>query len=55
MSVPGGSMYPDDSVLGGDDGNDANDAKRRRIARVCSLPTPNYILGPQKADFDPPH
>jgi hypothetical protein len=37
MSVPGGSMYPDDSVLGaGDDGNDANDAKRRRIARVCS-------------------
>ncbi|KAJ5903082.1 hypothetical protein N7504_005465 [Penicillium tannophilum] len=37
MSVPGSSMYPDDSVLGGDDGNDANDAKRRRIARACDM------------------
>lgn len=53
MSVPGSSMYPDDSVLGGDDGNDANDAKRRRIARVRSLLTLDYILGPQKADSIP--
>ncbi|KAJ5628921.1 hypothetical protein N7490_011149 [Penicillium lividum] len=35
MSVPGGSIYPDDSVLGA--GEDANDAKRRRIARACDM------------------
>ncbi|KAJ5920860.1 hypothetical protein N7466_009186 [Penicillium verhagenii] len=44
MSIPGGSMYPDDSLLGvgddgndGNDGNDVNDAKRRRIARACDM------------------
>lgn len=31
--LSGGAMYPDDSALGA--GDDANDAKRRRIARVC--------------------
>lgn len=30
--VPAGSMYPDDSALAA--GEDTNDAKRRRIARV---------------------
>ncbi|KAJ5808116.1 hypothetical protein N7474_009385 [Penicillium riverlandense] len=35
MSVP---MYPDDSAMAaGDDANDANDAKRRRIARACDM------------------
>jgi hypothetical protein len=35
MAGLAGSMYPDDSALAvGDDANDANDAKRRRIARV---------------------
>jgi ribosomal protein L29 len=35
MSVP---MYPDDSAMAaGDDANDANDAKRRRIARVRTI------------------
>lgn len=30
--IPAGSMYPDDSTLAA--GEDSNDAKRRRIARV---------------------
>ncbi|KAJ5094569.1 hypothetical protein N7456_010430 [Penicillium angulare] len=35
MSVPGGSMYADDSALGM--GDESNDAKRRRIARACDM------------------
>ncbi|KAJ5239432.1 hypothetical protein N7468_004051 [Penicillium chermesinum] len=33
--LSGGAMYADDSVLGM--GDDANDAKRRRIARACDM------------------
>lgn len=32
MSMPGGSMYADDSTMAA--GDESNDAKRRRIARV---------------------
>ncbi|KAJ5703428.1 transcriptional regulator family: Fungal Specific TF [Penicillium malachiteum] len=35
MTMPGGSMYPDDSTMG--IGDESNDAKRRRIARACDM------------------